>query len=331
MNPFAEQHRDEIGCVLSYFDRVVITGTFPDICHPNAMAGYLGARNIRLFDDTQWAEPLREEIRVNAERLADEAGLKIEFIRKLKAFRKEARVQAILAERGDHPGLVHIFSAHGNLFLLSPLARQGERKDLPQTDPGQVSARLFLLHRRAVRPVLPAGADLGAATVLSTIRSIENDLQSTNQKVLEKMAGDPPKVLIVKAVDAELDEMWSFVGKKSNQRWLWHAIDHKTGRILAYVFGRRKDEVFAKLRMLLKPFGIKKFYTDDWGAYDRGIPENEHVVGKRNTQKIERKHLTLRTRIKRLARKTICFSKIDQMHDIVIGLFINRYEFGLAI
>ena len=58
---------------------------------------------------------------------------------------------------------------------------------------------------------------------------------------------------------------------------------------------------------------------------------NKHVPGKRNTQKIERKHLTLRARIKRLARKTICFSKSIQMHDIVIGLFVNRYEFGLQI
>ncbi len=56
-----------------------------------------------------------------------------------------------------------------------------------------------------------------------------------------------------------------------------------------------------------------------------------HVVGKSNTQRIERKHLTLRTRIKRLARKTICFSKSVRMHDIVLGLFINRFEFGRAV
>jgi len=56
-----------------------------------------------------------------------------------------------------------------------------------------------------------------------------------------------------------------------------------------------------------------------------------HVPGKRNTQQIERKHLTFRTRIKRLARKTICFSKSTQMHDLVIGLFVNRYEFGLSV
>nr|WP_242541887.1 IS1 family transposase [Leptolyngbya sp. Cla-17] len=56
-----------------------------------------------------------------------------------------------------------------------------------------------------------------------------------------------------------------------------------------------------------------------------------HIVGKANTQRIERKHLTLRTRIKRLARKTICFSKSIWLHDVVIGLFINRYEFGLNV
>jgi insertion element IS1 protein InsB len=44
-----------------------------------------------------------------------------------------------------------------------------------------------------------------------------------------------------------------------------------------------------------------------------------------------RKHLTLRTRMKRLARKTICFSKTTQMHDLVIGLFVNRSAFGRAV
>ena len=56
-----------------------------------------------------------------------------------------------------------------------------------------------------------------------------------------------------------------------------------------------------------------------------------HSPGKRHTQKIKRKHLPLRTRITRLVRKTICFSKTTQMHDIVIGLFVNRYAFGLLV
>lgn len=122
--------------------------------------------------------------------------------------------------------------------------------------------------------------------------------------------------------------MWSYVGNKNNQRWLWLAIDHKTRKVLAFVFGKRKDEVFEKLQVLLEPFGIKNYYTDDWGSYSRKIPSESHKVGKTNTQRIERKKLTLRTRIKRLARKTICFSKSIRMHDIVIGLVINILEFG---
>ena len=107
--------------------------------------------------------------------------------------------------------------------------------------------------------------------------------------------------------------------------------EHLSGKVLAYVFGRRTDEVFLKLKALLEPFGIKRYYTDYYGAYMRHLGADEHEPGKRNTQKIERKHLRLRTRIKRLTRKTICFSKSIQMHDIVVGLFVNRYEFGLQV
>ena len=125
--------------------------------------------------------------------------------------------------------------------------------------------------------------------------------------------------------------MWSFVGKKKEQRWLWHAIDHRTGQVLVYVFGRRTDEVFVKLKTLLKPFGLRRYYTDYWGAYERSLESDVHSLGQRHTQQIERKPLTLRTRIKRLVRKTICFSKAIELHDIVIGLFINRYEFELPV
>jgi len=134
-----------------------------------------------------------------------------------------------------------------------------------------------------------------------------------------------------RGLSSELDEMWSYVARKSNPRWLWHAIDHHTGKVLAYVFGRRKDDVFLKLKQLLEPFGITTFYTDGWGAYERHIEAEKHHVGKENTQKIESKHINLRTRIKRLVRRTICFSKTEQMHDLVIGLFVNRYEFGLPL
>lgn len=131
--------------------------------------------------------------------------------------------------------------------------------------------------------------------------------------------------------DVEADEQWSYVGKKKQPRWLWQALDHRTGTVLAYVFGRREDRAFLQLKALLEPFSIRRYLTDGWGAYQRHLDPEAHRVGKHLTQQLEHKHLTLRTRIKRLARKTICFSRSVEMHDIVIGLFINRTEFRRCI
>ena len=125
--------------------------------------------------------------------------------------------------------------------------------------------------------------------------------------------------------------MESYVEKKIFPRWLWYAIDHKTGKILAFVLGRRQDRMFLKLKKLLKPFKITKYYTDKLKIYERHLLKEERTISKYKMQKIERKHLTLRTRLKRLQRKTICFSKITQMHDLVIGLYINEYELGKEV
>jgi insertion element IS1 protein InsB len=58
---------------------------------------------------------------------------------------------------------------------------------------------------------------------------------------------------------------------------------------------------------------------------------SQHEIGQKNTQKIARQPGTRQTRIKRLARNTICFSQTIQMHDIVLGLCIHRYTSGLKI
>ena len=110
MKTFINRHASKIRGTLSCFDRVVITGTLPDICHAEAMSKHLRMKGIRLFDYPLFAQRFREEIRARAEQLAQESGLEIEFIRR-NNFRKEERIKAIVAKRGDHPGLVHIFSA----------------------------------------------------------------------------------------------------------------------------------------------------------------------------------------------------------------------------
>ena len=128
--------------------------------------------------------------------------------------------------------------------------------------------------------------------------------------------------------EAELDEQWSYVGSKANQRWLWLALDHNSHQVIAYTFGKRTDNTFLDLKKLLERFSVHCYYSDDWGSYQRHLDPKKHEIGKCNTQVIERKNLNFRTRIKRLARRTICFSKSEFLHDTLIGLFINRYEFG---
>src|SRR5262249_28148430 len=120
MVDFIQRHAEKIAGALSCLDRVVITGTLPDICHADAATRYLFHHKIRIFDSTRFAEPLRDQIRNHAEKLAADCGLTIEFLRN-REVRKEDRVQEILEQRGRHPGLVHIFSAMEPCPSFQPL------------------------------------------------------------------------------------------------------------------------------------------------------------------------------------------------------------------
>ena len=136
----------------------------------------------------------------------------------------------------------------------------------------------------------------------------------------------------VSLISTEWDEFWSYVGNKKNQRWTWYLINRKNGDIMAWENGRRTDEVFKKLLDSVKDIPIKICYTDNWPAYSKLFPkEYEHIIGKENTWKIERKNLNFRTHIKRLNRKTICYSKNEDIHDKVVSMYIEKYYFKESI
>ena len=127
-----------------------------------------------------------------------------------------------------------------------------------------------------------------------------------------------------------MDEMWGRVYCKETPCWLWHAINHENGEVVAYILGTREHEVLWQLMDLLAPLNIEiiSVYSDDNFAYHDVISANILQTGKKNTQKIERKHLSLRTWCTRLVRKGIRFSKNELMHKIVVGLVINVWFFG---
>ena len=84
MSTLIERYRDQIRGVLSCYDRVIIQGTLPGVCHAEGMTAFLYAHGIRIFDYPRFAEPLRDQIRANAEEVAQKHGLEIEFIRKMR-------------------------------------------------------------------------------------------------------------------------------------------------------------------------------------------------------------------------------------------------------
>ncbi len=117
------------------------------------------------------------------------------------------------------------------------------------------------------------------------------------------------------ALICELDEQWSFVENKARQQWHWYAYKTKADGVLAYTFGPRTDETRRELPEFLKPFSAGMITRDNRSSYTREMPQDKHLVGKIFTRRIERNNLTLRTHIKRPARKTICFLRSLEIHE----------------
>ena len=180
---------------------------------------------------------------------------------------------------------------------------------------------------RATARILGISAD----AVTAALRSFESDLWHVNREYLENLKGANPEIEIVSGTEAEMDEMWSFVHDKSQQYWLWWAVERKTGTPLAFHFGTRERENLDSPLALLKPFNVTQVYSDNNPAYASRIPEGTHVTGKRGTQKIERLRLSLRTWCSRLVRKGIRFSKRHDMRKIVVALVINFWFFSRTL
>ena len=134
----------------------------------------------------------------------------------------------------------------------------------------------------------------------------------------------------IKLLESEIDEMWSFVAKKKNKRWIWIALCRKTRQVIAFHVGNRgRDD--AKLLWEKIPGELKNnsiFHTDDWEAYKGVIPKDRHfyLKIKKETNHIERFNNTVRQRVSRLVRKALSFSKIDENHIGAIKYFFCCYN-----
>ncbi len=93
--------------------------------------------------------------------------------------------------------------------------------------------------------------------------------------------------------------------------------------VVAHVFGERTMATLGRLMSLLSPFDVVIWMTDGWPLYESRLKGKLHVISKRYTQRIERHNLNLRQHLARLGRKSLSFSKSVELHDKVIGHYLN--------
>ena len=124
-------------------------------------------------------------------------------------------------------------------------------------------------------------------------------------------------------VCAEMDEQWGYVGAKSRQRWLFYVYVRIRRTVVAPVFGERTLATLERLLSLLSAFEVVVWMTDGWPLYESRLKGELHVISKRYTQRIERHNLNLRQHLARLGRKSLSFSNSEELHDIVIGHYLN--------
>jgi IS1 family transposase len=131
----------------------------------------------------------------------------------------------------------------------------------------------------------------------------------------------------------EADEIWSFVGKRANKRWVWLVLERRTRQIAALHIGDRSQNsairLWAKVPLAIKAQAL--VLTDCWDAYGLAIPANQHVACEKQSGQvslIERFNCTLRQRVSRLVRKSLSFSKSDWFHEEAIKYFIAHYNLG---
>lgn len=145
------------------------------------------------------------------------------------------------------------------------------------------------------------------------IRSISRILNISTKTVLSRMHNISNGITIPSfdklGCEFEIDELWTYVGSKENVIWITYALERKTKRIINLVIGNKTKENIRPLVNQILLLHPKKVYTDRLNIYPGIIPSKIHSRFKYCTNSIERMNLTLRTHIKRLVRKTICFSK----------------------
>ncbi len=158
------------------------------------------------------------------------------------------------------------------------------------------------------------------------IRSVARILQISTTTVLKRILSiakriQPPILSFNKTY--EVDELNTFIGNKSNRIWIVCALEKDTRKIVRFAIGKRTNKTLSQITSTLQLARATKIYTDKLVNYKSLICDKIHSTRKYGTNYVERKFLTLRVHIKRLNRRSICFTK----NVIVLQAIISIYFF----
>ncbi len=126
----------------------------------------------------------------------------------------------------------------------------------------------------------------------------------------------------------ECDEICTFVTDHTNRQWIWLAMDRLTRKIVGCFIGQRDLEgAWGLWHSLPTPYLTARCHTDALAAYKAVVFDALHVIG--GTQHIERFNATLRLRLAHLVRKSLSFSRKQAYLEMLVWLFIHRYNASL--
>ncbi len=159
------------------------------------------------------------------------------------------------------------------------------------------------------------------------VRSAARILKISTTTLLKRIISIAKNInqpIISKGKIYEVDEMCTYIGHKRNFIWLVYALEKDSKSVVSFNVGKRTNKTLSRVLDTLKLSEAKKIFTDRLKNYRYLIDEKIHSVKRFGTNHIERQNLTLRTHLKRLNRRTICFSK-----SVVVLIAILKIYFWI--
>lgn len=147
---------------------------------------------------------------------------------------------------------------------------------------------------------------------------------------VKESAEDLPEDEEGQPVIAELDELQTYVGRRTHKVWLWTAINHYVPGILAIEIGDRSGRTFEKLWERIKIWDSRRYLTDGYCVYANYIdPEKHLVLPKTQLTRVEGENTRLRHYLARLHRATLCYSKSKEMLRYSVRLLMHYLRFRI--